>query len=397
MSVQLESISFNHDATSHATDALNIRRNATQVVQAPEWQRGVSMQPEDSPAAYSLADVHGRRVTIHAEFRHTGTAKRPIQVRALDMKGRRGCLYAIIEALGLDRWIQPPAASLLGHVHEHTVHFGPGGTTGQVELELHGHRLDTAGVERDVVLWRWQFREGHGPWQDMGFTQHEVFAVLAVPTAPWQQQPSSGNTQLPWVDALRYACEWARGAHTADVAAGKVTSAVYALGPATVSYDCPGGGSSHYSWNGFDLSAFLDRLGGGTGNGYYVNCSDCATFVSTMANLVGADLWQSRMGWGFALNPLLAIGSAVWQTACGWSGFSYHEVAWRGACTASEQVFDACLQVDVDADPKTAPHTGDLPRNMRFGNAGDGDYRDRLSPSGACDPQPGSRARRAVS
>jgi hypothetical protein len=102
------------------------------------------------------------------------------------------------------------------------------------------------------------------------------------------------------------------------------------------------------------------------------------------------------MGWGFNLNPLLAIGSSTWQTACNWGSFSYHEVAWKGACTAAEYIFDACLQVDADADPKVAPHTGELPRNMRFGNAGDGDYRDRLSPSGTCDPQPTSRARRAV-
>ena len=396
MAVQLESITFNHDTSSHSHDALTIRRNATQAVTIPEWRRGVSTSAEDAPAAYSLADVRHSRVTIRAEFRRTGKVGNCVQVRALDMKGRHGCLYAIIESLGWERCFRPPAGSLLGNVRESTVCFGPTGTSGSVEFELIDHRLDTAGVERDVVMWRWQFRDGLGPWQDMGFTQHEVFAVLNVPSAPWQQQPVAGNAELPWTDALRYACAWARGAHTADDAAGKVTSAVYALGPSLVQYDCPGGGSSHYSAGGFDLTAFLDRLGGGVGNGVYVNCSDCATFVSTMANLVGADLWQSRMGWGFNLNPLLAIGSATWQTACGWPGFSYHEVGWKGACTANEHIFDACLQVDIDGDPTAAPHTGELPRNMRFGNSGDGDYRDRLSPSGSCDPQPTSRARRAV-
>ena len=91
----------------------------------------------------------------------------------------------------------------------------------------------------------------------------------------------------------------------------------------------------------------------------YVNCSDCATFTSTFSNVLGCDLWQSRMGppvGQFALNDMLAIGSNVWQTACqgidGWSGsFSYHEVAWKGACLADDHIFDACLQVDGDADP----------------------------------------------
>ncbi len=396
MSVQLESITFNHDTSGHAHDALSIRRNAAQSVAIPEWRRGVTTQPEDAPAAYSLADVRSSRVTIKAEFRRTGKVGECVQVRAVDMKGRRGCLYAIIESLGWERCFRPPVGSLLGSVRERTVCFDRSGLSGNVEFDLVHHRLDTAGVERDVVMWRWQYREGMGPWQEMGFTQHEVFAVLTVPTAPWQQQPVAGNTQLPWTDALRHACAWARSTYTADDATSKVTSAVYGLGPSLVVYDCPGGGSSHYSWGGFDLTAFLDRINGGVGNGVYVNCSDCATFVSTMANLVGGDVWQSRMGWGFNLNPLLAIGSAVWQTACGWGSFNYHEVAWKGACTANEHIFDACLQVDIDADPTSAPQTGSLPRNMRFGNAGDGDYRDRLSPSGACNPQPGSRTRRTV-
>src|SRR5439155_18829125 len=84
---------------------------------------------------------------------------------------------------------------------------------------------------------------------------------------------------------------------------------------------------------------------GGPGLGKYVNCSDCATIVSTFANAVGCDLWQSRMGYGFGLNPLLAIGFNVWQTACGWGSFSYHEVAWKDGCTANDPVWDACLQV----------------------------------------------------
>ena len=27
----------------------------------------------------------------------------------------------------------------------------------------------------------------------------------------------------------------------------------------------------------------------------------------------------------------------------GWPGFSYHEVAWEAACTANDDVYDACL------------------------------------------------------
>jgi len=44
------------------------------------------------------------------------------------------------------------------------------------------------------------------------------------------------------------------------------------------------------------------------GLGEKVNCTDSANTVSTLANLLGCDLWQSRMGWSFDLNPLIAIG-----------------------------------------------------------------------------------------
>ncbi|HZW53832.1 MAG TPA: hypothetical protein VFF00_07345, partial [Candidatus Elarobacter sp.] len=97
-------------------------------------------------------------------------------------------------------------------------------------------------------------------------------------------------------------------------------------------------------------------------------------------------------------------GSNTWQTACagidGWSGsFGYHEVAWTGACAAGDHVYDACLKVDGDADPTALPHTPLLPIDMRFGNPGDGDYRDRLcTPAGRpnCNPQPATRTRRVL-
>jgi hypothetical protein len=112
------------------------------------------------------------------------------------------------------------------------------------------------------------------------------------------------------------------------------------------------------------------------------------------------------MGYGFGLNPMLGIGSSIWEPAClscncGWTGsFYYHEVAWKNGCTANDEVFDGCLQVDGDADPTIAPHTPLLATNMRFGNPGDGQYRDRLATPGGranCNPQPSTRQRRAIS
>jgi hypothetical protein len=227
-----------------------------------------------------------------------------------------------------------------------------------------------------------------------------VYAVLSIPKLPWTQQPfNAGNTQLPWTDVLAYACKWASGATDAVTAATMITTAVYSLGPAIMTYDCPGGGFSHYSAAGFNCTAFLDLLGGGPGAGKFVNCSDCATFVSTFANALGCDLWQSRMGWGFELNEILAIGSNVWQTACGWGSFSYHEVAWKNQCGVNDEVFDACLEVDGDNDPLNPPHTPLLPTNLKFGPVGSLLYRDRLCNVAGrpkCNPQPQTKQRRVL-
>ena len=366
--IAIEAIKFNRNTGAATHDALNLRRNATGFISVPEWRRFVSVNPEDSPAAYAIEPT--KTVSIEASFSSTDPSIAWAEVRVKN------------------------------HVKGRAVQF-TNGQSGFVRLDLVRLPFGRDHVGVWDVAWHWEYRLGpQHPWRPITITRHRFYLVLDVPTDPWKQAPYNlANTQLLWTDVLDFACRWAEGATSKDMAAALVTQHVYALGPAIITYDCPGGGSSHYSWPNFDCTAFLDRLRGGIGNGYYVNCSDCATIVSTFANALGCDLWQSRMGWGFDLNALLGIGSSLWQPACGWSGFSYHEVAWEGACTASEDVYDACLRVDGDGDPTSAPHVPLLPQDLRFGNPGDLLYRDRLAtPAGRpnCNPQPGTRQRRTV-
>jgi hypothetical protein len=108
----------------------------------------------------------------------------------------------------------------------------------------------------------------------------------------------------------------------------------------------------------------------------------------------------SDFGLIFTTNEIITIGSNFWDTPCGAPGFNYHEVAWKGQCTAQDAVFDACLMVNGNFDPTGLPQIPLLPVNMRFGNTGDRLYKDRLvSPSGRpnCEPQPFStRQKRPV-
>lgn len=307
--------------------------------------------------------------------------------------------------MGFLKWlgwlIRLLVGNVLGDVKAKWVPFDNAGWSAFETFQLQHVRLWDVGVGIHTTSWRWQYREKqNAPWTDFATSEHRIYVLLEVPKAPWQQSPyTSANAQLPWTAVLDRACGWAFGATSRDQAAERVTRSVYGLGPSIVEYDCPGYGFSHYSSGSFSCSAFLDLLAGGPGLGRYINCSDCATIVSTFANAVGCDLWQSRMGYGFDLNSLLAIGSNIWQTACGWGSFTYHEVAWKDGCTANDPVWDACLQVDGDADPTSAPHTPLLPTNLRFGTPGSMDYLDRLVPPptrAACQPQTGTRTRRLV-
>ena len=383
MPVSLESIRFNHDPNSATHDAFNIRVDATHEVVVPEWRRGATSQASDSPAAYAIARVGSNQLTIKALFRITDNTGAVLPGISCDVRAVNAS------------WSFNP----LGDVQAASFVTNAEGQSGWVTLRLTGH-LGTV-VRTADITWQWQARiHPASAWQNIGQTHHRIFVVLDLPTAPWQQKPYPNNTQLPWSQVLYLACHWGFGATTRDAAAGRVTAAVYNLGPGFFEYDCPGGGSSHYSSGStFNCTKFLERLAGGAGNGMYVNCSDCATFTATLANILGCDLWESRMGYSFDLNPLLAIGSSVWQTACGWGSFFYHEVAWKGACTATENVFDACLQVNGNADPSQPPFWGILPRDMLFGPVGTLDYRGRLCPPSGqpnCNPQPGTRQRRSV-
>jgi len=426
MSVRLEALSFNHDPRSHDGDALNIRLDASRSLAVPEWRRGRSVRPADAPAAYSLEATRGRTITVRARLSRQDRRLAAVEVRAVAPPVTQAYEpwlstllgpFAAVPSLYWSYWTaltsiavslpRPDGGPVLGEVAPRVVAFDAAGRA-DVVLPLTGTRIWTRGVGAEDMEWHWQWRPSPGvPWTVFAVTRHRIYTLIDVPTAPWRQTPyTAANTQLPWRDVLEFACAWARGASDADAAAELVTAAVFGLGPGLVSYDCPGGGITHYTLPftpHFDCTAFLERLRGGLGNGYYLNCTDCAAIVSTFANAVGCDLWQSTMGFRgvpfFQVNPIRSIGAAGWSTPCGWGAFDYHEVAWKGDCGVDDEVFDACLEVDADVDPTVWPHMPRLPTNMLFGFAGDGQYRDRLAAVAGradCEPVPSTRVRRMV-
>lgn len=348
-------IAFNYDPTSPV--ALNIRRNASQEIEVPEWTLKDTVADE-SPAAYSIAAAQGNLVRIMVRL---------IIIPAID---------AVVEVRAIGNGVLGNAT------RKEPVRFVKGNTIPEfIPFRLENHIVGSDGVRMSDHTWRWEFRlPGESNWHIIGETHHRIYEVLRTPDLPWSQSPYP-DSQNPWTEVFDVACVWAAGARSVDEVAMRVTRAVNA--PAGgVQYDMHAGRSHYTSSPGtrhgeFKCTDYLARIRNGAASGAsgIVNCSDCAAFVSTFANAVGGGLAQSVMGIGFRLNPIIAIGKSSFGFPDWGPGFRYHEVAWWGNGTANEPLCDACLKTNRNgANP---PMQAVLPVNTGFQNP----YRVQLVPA----------------
>lgn len=400
--LQIAAIHFSHAAGNGAASALKLRKNAFQLLPAPEWRRGF-VRTEDSAVAYAMGSVvaHANRVSINVKFNITGAGAFPstIFIRAIQPPLTPGPhLWSSLLSTHYN---------VLGEVSERAVSVAANGETPFLTFELKNHKITEWGVGVFAVLWHWQYRlTPHDSWQTFHITRHKTFIVLKKPTLPFDQD-FQGGLLLPWTDILDYACAWAAGSKTEDEAASKITRKLFSLAPAYFEYNCVNflpayvqildiAGNSF-----FNCTNFLLHLQTNSVNRFII-CSDCAAIVSTFVNILGCDLWQSKMetpGTMFEVNRILPIGSLRWQTPCGVPGFAYHEVAWKNSCTSADPIFDACLAVDGSSTPLDAFSIPLLPVNILLGNQGSGLYRDRLVVPRdwqLSEPRPGTRLRRML-
>ena len=348
------SIQFHYDKSA----AIGLKDHLTGAgVVLPEYVKGV----RNEPAAYVVRTLPRIRVVLK---------KRLAFIAGTYTIGAGGSLG------GVRRKVVTPV-------------FQPSGLSDPIEFDLMWPLPGAVG-KLDVTF-DWYARRSSIPSVPVpvGSTKHRLYLLIGKPTEPWV-------TETPWVGALEIACDWAAGAANADDAAGRITQRYYNCG--VLKYDDVNG-ATFYGGATYMLSEMIERLNGGPGLGLKVNCTDSANTVSTLSNLLGCDLWQCRMGWSFDLNPILAIGFPLPGPWPLWSGFNYHEIPWKGACTENDRLFDGCLMVDGDNDPTAAPHAWLLPINMLFGDCTTMNYRLRLCPPGpggcsACQPQSGTTRRR---
>ncbi|MEO1410025.1 MAG: hypothetical protein AAFW73_09075 [Bacteroidota bacterium] len=393
--MKVQSIQFSGLSNGVVGQAIRARKNATEVIPVPEWSADRLNLYDDTAAVYLTQANRNIPVRIRARF-STNLAQfrgRAVEIRALAPPPNP---------------IGPDHLNVLGEVLARPVQFDALGVSVAENFDLINLLLVTRGVGISQVIWHWQYRTAENPlWQTFEVTLHKIYTILDLPRGPWTQSPAD-PVHWPWTEVLDYAAQWASGAQTTSQAASRVTETVYNLGPELIEYNCVNFlpayviplniiGDSY-----FDCTAFLWHLRSGLVNRFVI-CTDCACIVSTFANVLGANLWQSKMYTQgvnyFRINPILAIGSFLWDLPCGVVGFSYHEVAWSDNCTVNDEVYDACLAIDGDASPTFAPHLPLIPTDLRFGLPGEGLYRDRLAfPTDVllCNPQPGDRQQRPL-
>jgi len=346
--VSLASISFDYDPVGTSVDALTIRRNYATDISVPEWVPGKKL-PAEAPCAYAMNLIAGKTPTIQAVFNIPAATSHSIRIQAT-------------------------GGGIMGAIDPVTVAFGSD-TSATVTLSLSHQALAAGGVQRADVTWTWQYQVDGGTWTTMASTQHRVYVILDMPNTPWKQTPNRTNQQLPWTDVLDYTCTWAGGAKSVDEVLSKVTTKVNS--GINLIYDTAHGASVYIGTSGgissFLCGQFIDFLNTGKGNGRTVNCTDCATIVTTFANILGSDVMASimayniRTGEGFLCNQILAIGTTTWALPFGTGYFSYHEVAWTGTGCMTDNVYDACLQYDTGSNPwGTGSHTPGLPVNIVF-------------------------------
>ncbi|MBF0167452.1 MAG: LamG domain-containing protein [Alphaproteobacteria bacterium] len=400
--VTLAAIKFNHDPTGAAVDALSIRKNATTSISVPEWTSG-KIQPQESPAAYAKSSVSGSTITIMAKFTINTSDAVQLQIKA-------------------------DGGGILGAIDAVTVNFVNGVSSPQyVTLNLSHHLIATTGISSNDVTWSWSYkRPSDANWTAMASSSHRIYVVLSPPNMPWRQSNNLQETQLPWTDLLDIvtSANWAQGKTTTDDTVNAVTQAVNSkIG---LAYDKAQGASVYTGYNynislrTFLCTGFIDYVGGGVSPGHIVNCTDCATIVTACANILGCNVFASVMhpssSGGFSTNKIIAIG----DPDTGWAypfpnpsgtggGFSYHEVAWTGAGSFTDPLYDACLKVDSGNNPwdwtsSGVTHTPQLPLKMAFTTQGispalpiatpftSSSYRERLATNdaggiGSCVPQ----------
>lgn len=221
------------------------------------------------------------------------------------------------------------------------------------------------------LAWHYEAEDHDGKWVAVpGATQSAKLRVYGV----LGNEIGTSAPNLPWVAVVDAATARVAG-KSVDPAAIRAALVQLVYEEMGLRYDRKAGASAYTSYTGgyasarFELASFLKRS-----RGDVVNCTDCASILSTYTNMIGVKLHYAIIGWSFSLNPILGIGGTTPGSPfdSGRYAFNYHAVTTHDA---TKTINDATLALDGDVDPKSAPFSKKLVQNVPGS-----EYLTRLSP-----------------
>ena len=284
--VDVTNIKFNHNTSSSASDALNLRQDYSTAydISNGEWIQGGA----NLPVCYTT----NKSVTIKVRL-----TVQPASITRADI------------------WaVSTGATGALGDVTKTTVTFSGGVSSPEYVTFSLANNTPTTIKKTTSDVWQWKMENinGHGSAAcDANVSgPHTVYTILAEPTPPWVN--TWGSQKNAWTKALDFAIVSAscNGDSTASNALSHIAQYLHAGHGFT--YDINGGRPKYASSNlggTMDLTGYIDKssqLYGTEGN--VINCYDQASGVCTFGRLLGVSVTYRYMSPFGYINTVNLVG-----------------------------------------------------------------------------------------
>ncbi len=268
----VESIRFNWETNNGNEDALNIRKDADNAINLPEYQRG-SVNDE-------VAYLGGKTVKMNVKFR-----VEPTSITSLWIEG-----------------VSNDENGMLGNTYQTEVTFN-NGLSNEVQFEIVEAIPNV--IQKSAEFWEWSVIKGDISLVTDVTGPHTMYTILGTPQSPWNNVYN--NDQNPWVIALDLVIDvekgGAHGSTSLTDAADVITT--YLHGGHGYSYDTWSGAGRYKTGTGssFNLTGYINKS-----LGTIINCYDMGGGVNVLTALVGNPSRYLYMGPFGYLHPLYLVG-----------------------------------------------------------------------------------------
>ena len=334
VALKLRAVTFDRTDAGGGLACFSLRDDVTSTPTSTDWEDRPGATPVSHDVAHLSRQQTGPRRTVTAIFEALEDTAPGLRVDAVDTSGTIAITARTTSSAGT-------------------------GSHLALRFELPSD-FATGGISTQKIDWQWTCGEATSAMKPLGRSQHGIFVVLAEPALPW-----AVPDLVPWKAVMDVACRWARGATTDELVADQITAQVFGLGGQTVPLSSGGVASIAYSQSGFfplsqeawDLVQFLKMVNRETDARHSMNCSDAATALTLFSSALGVPLTLAlitRPKCGTICTRRIRLVGLPEQPK---AQFKRHEVACLRTHGTIDTIWDPCLEVDMDANPKEDPPT----------------------------------------